>query len=119
MSKGLEALNRLRNDDCYCLEEFNECYDYIEKELKELEYLKETHAMYDGGVHKCLNLSADIIKKLTALDIIKNKIVDMSLLFETFNYYKNGLNGYNSMRTRGYELTQEEYDLLKEELTDV
>ena len=41
MSKGLEALTRLRNDECIVLEQYNECYDIIEKELKALEIIKK------------------------------------------------------------------------------
>ena len=67
---------------------------------------------YDDG-HKEY-VSRDMFRNLKALEIIKKKIVDIRLLFETFNYYKNGLKAYNAMRTHGYELTQEEYNSLKE-----
>lgn len=87
MSKGLDALNEIKKGIDTALWDGNE-YDYL-----------------------------DIIEKeLKALEIIKEKRVDIRLLFETFNYYKNGLKAYNGMRTYGYDLTQEEYDLLKEVL---
>lgn len=57
-----------------------------------------------------------IEKELKALEIIKKKMVDMNLLVETFTYPKNGLKAYNGYKINGYNLTQEEYDLLKEVL---
>lgn len=39
MIKGLEALEKLKNDECIVEEHYNECYEDIEKELKALEII--------------------------------------------------------------------------------
>lgn len=88
MSKGLEALKLVKwklEDEGILGKEYELC-DIIEKELK-------------------------------ALEIIKNKKVDIHTLYrdsdiigDTFDYYNNSM-----LLNRGkqYELTQEEYDLLR------
>ena len=40
MSKGLEVLERLENDECYTDYEYRVAYDVIRKELKALEIVK-------------------------------------------------------------------------------
>ena len=57
MSKGLEALTRLRNDECIVLEQYDECYDTIEKELKALEIIKKHKLLnYIFKNKKCANM---------------------------------------------------------------
>ncbi len=52
----------------------------------------------------------DIIEKsLKALEIIKEKIVLVDVLFDT-----DTLEDYNDFKSKQEQLTQEEYDLLKE-----
>lgn len=41
MSKGLEALERLENEECYTDYEYRMAYDVIRKELKALEIIKK------------------------------------------------------------------------------
>lgn len=48
MSKGIKALERLRNDECYCIEEFNECYDAIDNVLKALDIIKKYYSLYES-----------------------------------------------------------------------
>ena len=79
---GLEALNCLKNDECYTLHEYNECYDTIEKELKSLK----------------------------ALEIIINK--ELNIYFVK----RMSLEDFNFQCQIQQQLTQEEYDLLKEVL---
>ena len=40
MSKGLETLERLENDECYTDYEYRMAYDIIRKELKALEIIR-------------------------------------------------------------------------------
>lgn len=57
MSKGLEALEMLENDECILLSQFNECYDAIEKELKCLEIIKSHKLLnYIFKNDKCANI---------------------------------------------------------------
>ena len=51
-------------------------------------------------------------KKLKAFEIIKNKMVDVGKLF----YCYESLEEYNKWVSEKDKLTQEEFDLLKEEL---
>lgn len=95
MSKGLEALEELKT------ETVKGGTSYIGKHFK-----RHYHRIIE--------------KELKALEIIKNKKVDIHTLYrdsdiigDTFDYYNNTM-----LFNRGtqYELTQEEYDLLKEVL---
>lgn len=114
MNKGLEELksvgrtfvsinNGIALDEC-------DKYKTIEKELKRLEE-------YDKTIPFLTKKLAQKLKKEKALEIIDEKNVDIGLLkitktVETYNKeIKKILFGYDDG-----ELTQEEYDLLKEVL---
>lgn len=91
MNKGLEALKRIKSryNDRVCID-ILEDFDLVEKELK------------DGEKNK------------KALEIIKEKVLDIQTLIRTNNAVE-----YNSYVVKGYgekDLTQEEYELLKEVL---
>ena len=63
----------------------------------------------------------EIIKKeLKALEIIKTKNVDIEYIKTCFDDEKGGFKEYNAYvgHDEEYELSQEEYDLLKEVLED-
>ena len=118
----LEALRRLRdyenlpsrNPVLYLLEQENlpTYYKIIETALKEYEQI-EYH-----------NLKVrDFDKKLKALEIIKEKMVDFDELNDAIyedNYHQNNehnaIDIYNQNRFEYKQLTQEEFDLLKEVL---
>lgn len=118
MSKGLEALENLRK-------ELLEVSDYLdEKDVSYLgpihrieEELKDYATLYEElgvalSLNECQNVQEWISlmkKKLKTLEIIKNKEIDMAAFndlpnLEEYNYYCSP------------ELTQEEYDLLREVL---
>ena len=100
--KGLEALNKIAN-------------------IK----MKEQYKTIKGGCFVYRVVSDDyskelkiIEKELKALEIVKNKRVDIvGVLIYAFNQ-ENGCEFYNSYMSKEIELTQEEYDLLKEILSN-
>ena len=111
MTKGLEALKRIKNDMIYQLQIKGECvvnddFHIIEKELQRL-------MVYDIQQEQTEKWLENANKKHKAFEIMKNKRVDM------FVIHSNSLQDYNNYikhhRVNG-ELTQEEYDLLKEVL---
>lgn len=128
---ALEALNDLKNKalrDCdftpYAFDEVTshtilkackqmnketqEEYAILEKELEDYKTLKDGLILGD--------MSIVDNKKCKALEIIKEKRVDIADLFDTF-MFENGLEHYNSYRCdENRKLTQEEYESLKEEL---
>ena len=73
----------------------------IHKALKRLETLEEEKQSFDRQLEK----------KLKALEIIKEKQVDVFIFL-----HSGDLETYNDMVEDNRKLTQEEYDLLKEEL---
>ena len=91
MSKGLEALNKIKD----CLE----IADEVDGDI-----------VFTGEYEEQESLNI-IEKELKALEIIKNKGVDISL----FKKYDDR-NLYNYNYKSEYQLTQKEYDLLKEVL---
>lgn len=162
MSKGLEALNKIREGVDTTLWDGNE-YDYldiIEKELKQAEKDKEVLDIFKNALtlkHTCVlpkeqEHSEDVFtysvmylyeitqnnldeklrkslrewvlknafpKELKALEIIKEKLIDVGRLYGCMIAYPNEKTPihYNEKidkRYKTYMLTQEEYDLLKE-----
>ena len=139
MSKGLEALERLfcagRLDLDYVLNgKQNQDYKIVETALKDYEMMKQPKIIFtdkkisDDDLEKLINqgiivgnleqskieplFDNETQNKLKALEIIKEKEVNVGLLSRCANAerYNKGI---------CYEpryLTQEEYDLLKEEL---
>ena len=92
---------------------FQENYNIIENALKELEFYQKRDKTFKNDVNK-------LVKKLKALEIIKEKKVDLTNLLFIYEHepqyglkvYNNSVNKYRGEK----ELTQEEYDLLKEVL---
>ena len=102
MSKGLEALQRINeNVTVVTYENFDEDISIIEKELKDKE---ELETMYSN----CVINGA---KQKKALEIIKEKRVNIDYLRDC-----KTLEDYNNILIEKLQLTQEEYDLLKEVL---
>ena len=125
MSKGLEALRSIKDELCCgCEEECCSCpYSIkllnIEKELKRLtkiDCLFEEIGIDENDLCVWFELQKQDGKKVKALEIVKNKKVNMFGLFETIKY-ENPSSYNDSIKCPvNYELTQEEYDLLKEVL---
>lgn len=117
MTKELEALKDLREDAKHHLDHhikyLNERLDIIENALKRLETLEEEKQSFDRQLEK----------KLKVLEIIKKKEVNVFMLTWYFTYssydkYVNDFENvdYNMPVLSNEQLTQEEYDLLKEVL---
>ena len=80
----------------------------IEKSLKELDFYRKRDAQFKQDVN-------NLVDKLKALEIIKNKEVNVRLIYETetVDDYNYCVGKYINL---DLSLTQEEYDLLKEVL---
>ena len=103
---GIEAYNKI--DNTLCLNSQNLKFNIDTEEHIDC---KNTEEMV-----KCLET---ISKQLEALEIIKKKRVDVNYLKLCFvdnsPYFENGLEEYNTFREDEEEqLTQEEFELLKE-----
>ena len=115
MSEGLEALEKLTNYKCSRMSEKIECKEIIEKELKDYENLKLKHKSMQDAV-------LDDFKKLKALEIIKEKRVNVDIFLNRikrdtdYKEYKRLCGLYKITIFSGKELTQQEYELLKEVL---
>ena len=122
MSKELEALKRFRENakfdtksDYYLSTKYIDDNDIIETALKEKETPTETFEQFVGE-------PSDVIyKKLKALKIIKEKNVIISLLkdcsnFQEYNDCCNYSLKYVFKNFYPIDLTQEEFDLLREVL---
>lgn len=115
MSKGLEALEdikyRMCEDSKTQTKLINKDLSIIEKELERLEEL-------DNGAYVSIHINRynELCDKEEALEIIKNKKINIFGLFETIKY-ENPSSYNDSVKCPvNYELTQEEYDLLREVL---
>ncbi len=110
----LQALEKLTNYKCSCMSEKIECKNIIETALKDYERLKTSY------LEKILNEESKeyIYKKLKALEIIKEKRVDVALLIlcENAEDYNFQISLINEDNENYKELTQEEYELLVEVL---
>ena len=80
---------------------------------KELNHLLETYTDNQNFDYSCYK---SIENKLKALEIIINKNCDITFLISCFKY-NWGIEKYNYYYNGDYQLTEEEYDLLKEVLT--
>ena len=125
MSKGLEALERMKHHCAvsqeYFYEHFGEDLDIVETELKRYSKIEELcgQTIFDKDcINEIIEKTVDEClineNKLKALEIIKEKRVDVNDLLnfvslEAYNEYVCACDD-NDKRT----LTQEEYDLLKE-----
>lgn len=101
MSKGLDALKQLKDISYFIIEVYSN-----NEPLKENQRDSRQCFMY-----YCKNIE----KELKALEIIKKKNVDIELLNGCDNVYK--YNVYFPFLII-YQLTQEEFELLKEVLSD-
>ena len=108
MSKELEALKQFRNQQQGVNVYADELLDIIETGLKRLEE-KEHNLKVEMKVNS--GLMKRLAKQNQALEIIKEKGVDVIWLLETKNVEE-----YNSSLCIYSKLPQEEYDLLKEVL---
>ena len=140
MSKGLEIINnKLKNDnnkfDRQVINGAGEILfiikkeelDIIEQELKELEKMKRikgTTTLDSALENTLINACPNVAKKLKALEIIKEKRVNVELFIKhslgrDYNEFLNYENLFQIYKSSEKRLTQEEYDLLKEVLTNV
>lgn len=115
MTKELDALKRLYRhidtddllgDDYYINDNASKDFGTIETALKRLEQLEEEKQSFDKAIEK----------KLKASVVIKRKRVNINELFESIDLqdYNNYL--IDDCRYNEDNLTQEEYDFLKEVL---
>lgn len=110
MSKGLESLERIKSryNDRVCID-ILEDFDLVEKELKEYEEMKAIKGTttFDKAIEDTLiNACPNVAKKLKALEVIK-PLVDLTK-GTNYCWLWLGLNGV--------QISQEEFDLLKEVL---
>ena len=132
MSKGLEALKRIKMLEISCdMESYDirpitkthkEDLKTIEKELKKLEevdyILKDSGLTFDDLQKVCFAYTVlkmrSVDKKLKALEIIKKKNFDLFYLQDSkdLEMYNDACDHFRNL----CYLTQEEYDLLKEVL---
>ena len=89
----------------------------IETTLKDYEELKQINIDRSKQLLELVSEQTENSKKLKALEIIKNKRVDVWLILHVIDNSDN-VEDYNAINKRpiGGNLTQEEYDLLKEVL---
>lgn len=97
--------------DCESVEEMAQCLDIIETALKENAELKKMIRNFNEAIGEPMIITPSIEKKLKALEIVKNKRVDVGCLLKS-----KDLEDYNFFRYGKWRLTQEEYDLLKKVL---
>lgn len=108
MSKGLEILKEIKSKP-FSWERLKDSLDIIEKELKEYHELESMHEELAKSYNKLCQEKLEWLKQKQALEIIKEKNVDIITL-----KIAGCLERYNQRRTFGFALTQEEYDLLTE-----
>lgn len=133
MNKELEALKEARNfrhekDKNLVLidiDYFNQCLDGIEKELEDLEAEKIALMESNDLLNEALY---DDLKKVKALEIIKEKNIDVRYFIDDFVKQDYGWDLYDDYseqyhygkddfsRYDGEYLTQEQFELLKEVL---
>ena len=115
MSKELEALEKLNHTICLnspVIKWGIDAYDYIDCK-NEKEFAKCYQAIEKALIQKA--------KQDKILDILKKKVVNLNYL-DDLQYQiqldeqdnDRTLRAYNAVRLSKYQLTEEEYDLLKE-----
>ena len=101
-------------------DEYSEDFDLIEKELKRLEKLEKEFVALSKEDEKTKELLSLEIEKNRALEIIKNKRVDVDLFMicKTLEEYNDiiGSRAFEEDEAKQRMLSQEEYDLLKNEI---
>ena len=105
MSKELEALERIRSHNYHELPK-RECLKIIETALKDYDRRLKLAKEYED-----VN---NVAKRLKALEIIKEKKVDVELLMKTEN--AKDYNKYSKNVNQSHNLGQRQYDFLKEVL---
>lgn len=128
MNKSLIALRKLLNDwESMSVDERCECHNLIEEELSTIEEIEEHYGIPQIREICLLLIQFEIkdasvmTKKLKSLEIIKEKQVNVGVLIHHItDKHLLGLESYNFMwgGTPECQLTQEEFDLLKEVLCD-
>ena len=125
MIKGLEALERLVDGNLNEVNYYRRFCDsttyimkdkeIIEKELKRLEELEKAFDSLAKDDEKAKKLLSKEIEKNRALEIIKNKEINVHALFLHLKRFDKP-DGYNVLVGTKYQITQEEYGILKEVL---
>lgn len=119
MNKELEALGRLRNTfalltEIYAQDVLQDA-TIIESAFKDYEKLKDEYdrleSIYTHFIKQYNQLMKDHSKVLKALEIIKNKEPSIMRIRLTRNSQH-----YNAIMSKRRELTEEEYNLIKEVL---
>lgn len=116
MSKELESFERIKNitydrTDLYGIEVFRKDLDIIESAL--IDYEETDNQLYDLFEKFRINNRKDLLKKLKSLEIIKEKNINVRGIINspTLEHYID-----HCMPRHSEELTQEEFDLLKDVL---
>ena len=116
MSKELETLKSIKFGCCNFenRELYKDEFEIIEKALKDYEKIKfeysELRTYHYDLLKENERLHNQKVKKLKALEIIKEKKVNVNCIISGWSLWK-----YNSYKTH-INLTKEEYELLKEVL---
>lgn len=120
MSKGLKELKRVV--EWFEIENVKDI-EIIEKELKdyeEMKAIKGTITLDNALEETLIKACPNVAKKLKALEIIKEKQVNVGNIIHDIEEhgltYQEYLECYDYYQYGGTQLTQEEFDLLKEVL---
>ena len=128
MSKrGLDALEEIKNcclsesivdgSWVYIKDDYEDECEIIEQELKAYQELKEQYEILKkelADLHEnTLRTNFENAKKLQALEIIKEKGIILQFIKETYTVEQYNVGVYGTLVK---QLTQEEYNLLKEAL---
>ena len=116
MSKELEALDKLEKDFHWVFENVANVEFYIHKEhtFERIDKIRTALRVEDICFRERTDFRNRVDKKLKALEIIKEKRVNCFKLISIFNTSDN-LEHYNQNYGKDFQLTQEEYELLKKE----
>lgn len=125
MSKGLESLKFIKNVEVEIgndlntatkvfelNHEYDEAFEIVEKALERLETLEEDFMSLTETNMELVQKQVRNQKILNALEIIKNKRVDVELLMKTQN--ASDYNKYSKTSNPCFNLGQREFDFLKE-----
>ena len=115
MNKCLEAIDILKERKWVDIEQYKSLCELIKIALIDGEIEHTIRIGLENDNYKLMREKQDNEKKLKALEIIINKRVDMILLVHACRI-GYGYDFFNYRCEVGYELTKEEYDLLKEVL---
>lgn len=126
MSKELEAWEKVKEYVEYCLEIRNGCeaimwnstYDFLKPFIDGVETTLEDYDTQKQRAIAYRKVIENNENKLKAFEIIKEKRVDITTLMDCHNAeeYNRWVDVRSHYSYRPFELTQEEFDLLKETL---